>query len=406
MRWQERWLWWSLVVWGVGCLTLEALAAAGMAACALGVAVVAWQERLAWREVLRRGWPLVVFMAWALVAPLLAGRTPSGTGVARVLDWVGVGVAAVAVGRLAERQRVWLAWGVGGVLVLSCVVAGLQHFGVWPPEEAFQGLAWTRLPFHRVYEAVPGAEGRYMAGGLVLHRLKFANGVGLGAVFALGMGLRLEGRRRQVALGLACVGLVSVVLFPYARSASVSLVAAAGVVVLVGLPRRVALVACVGLVGVVGGAVVGYAPLRERFSYAATEEGSGGRSSLLEAGLRAVRAHPVVGVGAGRFQARRWATEDMPEQVREHPGKAHNQYLSMAAEAGVPGAVLFVVMLAWLLRLLPLERPEGLGALGALVFFCLLSLTHDPLFHVQVSQGLMLVLGAGLSAGAGGRTRK
>ena len=83
--------------------------------------------------------------------------------------------------------------------------------------------------------------------------------------------------------------------------------------------------------------------------------------------------------------------------VREHPGKSHNQYLSMAAETGVPGALLFVVLLAWLARRLPVARPEGLGALGALAFFVLLGLLHDPFFHVQASQAFALVLGAGFS---------
>ena len=68
--------------------------------------------------------------------------------------------------------------------------------------------------------------------------------------------------------------------------------------------------------------------------------------------------------------------------------------------------MLFVVLLGWLARRLPRARPEGLGALGALGFFCLLSLLHDPLFHVQASQALVLLLGVGLSARVGDDWRK
>jgi O-antigen ligase len=255
-----------------------------------------------------------------------------------------------------------------------------------------------RLSFERVYEAVPGTENRFMAGGLLFHRLKFSHIGGMAVAFALGVGLHLTGRRRTAALAVAAVGLVSVGLFPYARAASVALVAVMGLVVLLGLPRRVALPACAAVLGLAVLTLAVNRPLRERFLNSSTEKGSGNRSALLETGLCAVRAHPVTGVGPGRFQARLWATPDMPDQAREHPGKSHNQFVSMAAETGVPGALLFVLLLGWLAWRLPRNRPEGLGALGALAFFCLLSLLHDPLFHVQASQALVLILGTGLSA--------
>jgi len=393
----ERWLLVFLGLWGVGCLFLEALAAVGFAGCALGAWVVARRKGVTVRGALRAWAPLVAFLAWGLLVPLLSGRPPSGTGVARLLDFVGIPVAAVAIGHLSDARRVRLAWVLGGVFLASCAVAGFQHFGVWPSPEAWAPLAWTRLPFDRVYEVVPGTEERFMAGGLLFHRLKFSHIGGMAVAFALGLGLHLRGRRRTAALAVAVVGLVSVGLFPYARAASVALVVVLGLVILLGLPRRVSLPACTAVLGLAVLTLTLNPPLRERFLNSTTEKGSGSRSALLETGLCAVRERPLTGVGPGRFQARLWATPDMPQQAREHPGKSHNQYLSMAAETGLPGALLFVVLLGWLAWRFPLSRPEGLGALGALAFFCLLSLLHDPLFHVQASQAFALVLGAGLS---------
>ncbi|PTL78180.1 O-antigen ligase [Vitiosangium sp. GDMCC 1.1324] len=393
----ERWFLVCLALWGVGCLFLEAIAAVGLAGCALGALVAARQEGVSVRGALRAWAPLVAFLAWALLAPLLSGHPPSGTGVARLLDFVGIPVAAVALGHLSDARRVRLAWVLGGVFLASCAVAGLQHFGVWPSPEAWAPLAWTRLPFDRVYEIVPGTENRFMAGGLLFHRLKFSHIGGMAVAFALGVGLRLEGRRRTVALAVAAVGLVSVGLFPYARAASVALVAVMGLVVLLGLPRRVALPACAAVLGLAMLTLALNQPLRERFLNSTTEQGSGSRAALLETGLCALRQSPLTGVGPGRFQARLYATPDMPEQAREHPGKSHNQFLSMAAETGIPGALLFGVLLGWIAWRLPRTRPEGLGALGALAFFCLLSLLHDPLFHVQASQAFVLLLGAGFA---------
>ncbi|HSP77740.1 MAG TPA: hypothetical protein VLQ93_04390, partial [Myxococcaceae bacterium] len=228
----ERWFLFFLALWGVGVLFVEALAAAGLAGCALGALVVARQGGVTVRGALRAWAPLVAFLGWALLVPLLAGRPPSGTGVARLLDFVGIPVAAVALGALSDVRRVRLAWVLVTVFLLSCAVAGLQHHGVWPPLEAWKPLAWTRLPFARVYEAVPGTEGRFMAGGLLFHRLKFSHMGGLAVAFALGVGLRLRGRRRAAALVVAAVGLVSVGLFPDARAASVALVAVMGLQVL------------------------------------------------------------------------------------------------------------------------------------------------------------------------------
>jgi len=394
----ERWFLVCLALWGVGCLFLEAFAAVGLVACALVALVAARQGGVTVRGALRAWWPLVAFLAWALLVPALSGHRPSGTGVARLLDFVGIPVAAMAIGHLSGARRVRLAWILSGVFLVSCAVAGLQHFGMWPSQEALQPLRWMRLSFERVYEAVPGTENRFMAGGLLFHRLKFSHIGGMAVAFALGVGLHLKGRRRTAALVVAAVGLVSVGLFPYARAASVALVAVMGLVVLLGLPRRVALPACAAVLGLAVLTLAVNRPMRERFLNSSTEKGSGSRSALLETGLCAVRANPVTGVGPGRFQARLWATPDMPDQAREHPGKAHNQFVSMAAETGVPGAILFVLLLGWVAWRLPRNRPEGLGALGALVFFCLLSLLHDPLFHVQASQALVLILGAGLSA--------
>ncbi|HYO59211.1 O-antigen ligase family protein [Archangium sp.] len=394
----ERWFLVCLALWGVGCLFQEVLAAVGLAGCALVALVAARRGGVTVRGALRAWVPLVAFLAWALLVPTLSGHPPSGTGVARLLDFVGIPVAAVAIGHLSDARRVRLAWVLGGVFLASCAVAGLQHFGVWPAPEAWASLKWTRLSFERVYEVVPGTENRFMAGGLLFHRLKFSHIGGMVVAFALGVGLHLRGRRRTAALVVAAVGLVSVGLFPYARAASVALVAVMGLVVLLGLPRRVALPTCAAVLGLAVLALALNQPMRERFLNSTTEKGSGSRAALLETGLCAVRESPVTGVGPGRFQARLWATPDMPEQAREHGGKAHNQFVSMAAETGMPGALLFVVLLGWLAWRFPRNRPEGLGALGALAFFCLLSLLHDPLFHVQASQAFVLILGVGLSA--------
>src|SRR5439155_1059930 len=107
------------------------------------------------------------------------------------------------------------------VFLTSCAAAACQHFGVWPSEEALAALAWTRVPFYRVYETVPGDSSRFMAGGLLMHRLKFPNIGGLCVLWALALALRSTGRPRAVGLAVAAVGFLAAIAFPYARAASV-----------------------------------------------------------------------------------------------------------------------------------------------------------------------------------------
>src|SRR5687767_4862637 len=86
----------ALGAWAVGALSNEAFTAAGM------VLLVAWgawawaASELTPRDAARRWWPLWAFVGWALIVPLLAGRVPTGAGVARVLDWAALPLAAAA----------------------------------------------------------------------------------------------------------------------------------------------------------------------------------------------------------------------------------------------------------------------------------------------------------------------
>ncbi|MBX7098885.1 MAG: O-antigen ligase family protein [Myxococcaceae bacterium] len=384
----------GLGLWLVGVQSFEGLASTGLALAAASGLVVLARSADERTRVLRATWPVLLWLSWALVAPTLAGARPSGTGLARALDWLAVPLGAAALGATSARTRRGLVWALAGTALLSCMCAGLQHFGVWPDERAFDALAWTRQPYGRVYEEVPGEPGRFMGGGLLFHRLKFAHVTGLVALAALSL-------RTRWAIALAAATTLSVWLFPEARLASVALLVALAVGVVQATPRpRVALLGLTGLAVLAALAVALSPGLRERLSTSLTAEGSGERRHLLETGLRAVEAHPFAGVGPGNFQPARFADGSTPALVSENPGKAHNQLLSMAAETGIPGALLFVFSLAWLWRC----SPRRALLTPVLVFFGVLGLGHDPLFQAPFSMALVLALGASLtppSASAG-----
>jgi len=390
------WLFAGLLLWGVGVQVTEILASLGMIVCALSAGAICLRQRsrqeigklvLAW-------WPLALFFAWAIAGSTLAGRPPTPTGFARALDWLLIPFAACAVRALPERSLKSIALICAGVFLLSCAVAALQGFGIWPPLSTFERFSWTRIGFHRVYEPVPDAEGRFMAGGLLFHRLKFAH---VGSLWVLGflvLGAAARGRLRAFWLATSAIGFVSILALPYARAASLALVLSASLTLaLIGTSRRRARLAAAVLATLTVAAVFAYRPTRERFLNGLTSSGSGDRQEILSTGLRAVAEHPIAGVGLGQFRPSYFGSATTPQYVLDNPGKAHNQFLSMAAEIGIPGMLLFLLLLIWLGRSFDPRDPYGLFGLGALTFFSLLSLAHDPLIHAPFSMAVSFSLG-------------
>jgi O-antigen ligase len=390
----------QLSFWGVGVQFSEGLATFGLIGCVAGVAWALSNTGggSSWTEVAKGWWPILALLCWWLIAPALSGRWPTGAGLARAADWLTIPIAAFAFRSLEPRQRTIFALACGGMLLLSCGIAALQHFGAWPEPAAFSRLGWTRIPFQRVYERAPGTTDRFMVGGLFFHRLKFAHVEGLAVLVALSWAFHTEGWLRLFSASLAAIGLVSVLVFPYARAAAVALVLTALASALWLQWRRTGVRVAAAAIAV-GFAIIlaSQRPLRERFLSAATDSGSGNRRGMLQAGFAAVRAHPIVGIGLGQFRPSKFAPPNAPEEVLIHPGKAHNQFVTVAAEAGIPALLLFCLVLAWLGSAMELRRPEGAAGASALLFFVLLSLFHDPLYHGEFSMALMLTLGSALT---------
>ena len=256
---------------------------------------------------------------------------------------------------------------------------------------------WTQLPFQRVYELVPGTTDRFMGGGLLFHRLKFAHVTALGVIAAIAIASRSKPGAKGSWFTVAAAGALAVWLFPYARMAAVAMTAAAGVTLVRAsvAPRRAALVAVCFFA--VGTAIVWFTPaMRERFATSFTAQGSGDRLELLETGWRAVQEHPITGVGPGQFRPAKFAAADTPTLVTDNAGKSHLQILSMAAETGVTGALLFLVMLA----AIAIRGWRSPLTVGTLTFFALLSLAHDPLFQAPFSMALVGILAVGVAAPA------
>jgi O-antigen ligase len=207
------------------------------------------------------------------------------------------------------------------------------------------------------------------------------------------------------ALAICLTGL----FLTQSRAGLVALATALAAAVILGGRRRVVVAVLVALVSL---ATVGY------FAFAATEEvrdrvttfGNGtGRTDIWTVAWRMVEHDPVRGVGAGNFQTASIHFLLQPgaiqrdEFIVDRPQVAHNSYLHVLAELGVPGLALFLGILlagfaaAW--RAADEFRRRGdpfLEACARAVTLALIALLVADVFASdQLNKELWLLLGLG-----------
>ena len=395
----------GLFCWAMGLHSTEALAHVGAGLC-LVAALLAhppWTQlkeaAYAWR------W-LLAFIGWAMVGPLCLGYAPRGSGIGRLLLLLALPVAAHAFFLAGPKWTKRVLWGGMALWMVSCLAAALQHFGLWPEAEWFSKLHFLKSNFYRVYEEVPGQPGRYMAGGLLFHRLKFATVGSLFALLSLGLALfaarHLAAWRRWHWVAVCALGTLAVAWFPFARMAALSLCLALAFQLFLGIQKRkLALLCVVGLALASASAMALNEGFRNRLVSSLSHEGSGNRTVLWSSGFRALKSSPLVGVGAGKFRPSAFPSDDMPAYVKANPGKAHNQALSIAAESGVVGLFLALVAFFSLAKTFLRQQHFGTTGLSMLLFFACLSLMHDPLFQDISILAFTWALGACLAFSKG-----
>jgi O-antigen ligase len=122
------------------------------------------------------------------------------------------------------------------------------------------------------------------------------------------------------------------------------------------------------------------------------------RSELLEAGLRMFGDHMWFGVGVGNYKPLIGAYAGSDVELKH---LAHNTYLEVAAEQGLFGLSLFLMILGLTLRSLRRTRKQGaasrdvlvstaagaieIGLLGGAVAMLFLSALHVRLFWFMVA---------------------
>jgi putative inorganic carbon (hco3(-)) transporter len=343
-------------------ITLSQLALVALAAWLL---IARWAGRLPALRMPLLG-PLVVFVAWSVVAALASARPLESVVASKHLLNLGallVLVNALSDAALARRFVTWL------VLALTATaVIGLVQVAACPgPEVAPHGGAIVGW-FLRKCVRARAAYSIYMT---------------LAGVLAMALTLTLPWltrlRPRAWWLVPAWIAMGAGLALTYVRGAWLGFGSGA-LVAVTGLGRR-GIVLAVALALLVTGLLLGLPGVSARLRTigSAADDTTRDRLAMLQAGLRLVVERPLTGIGPGQVKYV-YPSVATPEALRHSTSHLHNTPLQITVERGVVGLgawlwifIAFLTRGIVMLRRLPAnsagDRAIMLGAVAAIVTF-------------------------------------
>ncbi len=233
-----------------------------------------------------------------------------------------------------------------------------------------------------------------------------------GAVLAVALAAaRPRGSATRLLAGAATVVCVSGVVLSLSRGGLVALgVALLAAVAVAGRWRPLAGAVVVAVAVAVVGYFALYAPLSATQRVTRTQGGTG-RADIWTVGWRMVGARPLTGVGAGNFTSASVHYLLEPGVIRrsdlivDTPKVAHNTYLQVLAELGVPGLALFLALIGFSLastvraaHAFARTGDRRMEALARLVFVALAGiLAADVFISKEWGKQLWLLLALGPS---------
>ena len=338
---------------------------------------------------------IVLFYGVLALSTLASGRPQDAVGWAH--SWVVLGYFGVSWWVRDARH----AGRLGGLLVLAGAVAAA--YGI---AQHFTGIDWYRQLLGRqsfVRLRTPEST-RFAVVGFFRNYLTYAHTM----VFPLAFSASRALAGTRVALVAVVLGAVAIA-FSTARGAwlaTLAVVLALGVAT--GGRRVLALV--LALVVAAGVAVAAAPELRTEAAHMFASGGeNAGRVEIYAANLDIIHEHPVFGLGFGRYQV------DAAPYYDRHPGAdrrshAHNDFLQIAAEAGLMGLAAFGVFWAVVLRRGweairragdPVVRASVAGGWAGVIGFLVGGLTQynfgdaEPVIAMWTAVALMLRAGDG-----------
>ena len=209
-----------------------------------------------------------------------------------------------------------------------------------------------------------------------IHNNVFGNYFVLLLFVTLGQLKNVKGRAYKVLLWF-CLGLFVVnVVFSLSRSAWMAFICAAGLCIWLKRKDKTFFTRAMILASVFTVVLIAMPAAKQRIvnTVATAKKGkidqaSGRRLILERAAIAIFQRYPLVGIGLNNFKNRYHEFVDMPPNDKLN---AHNQYLSVLAEQGIIGFCIFMVFVAYLIRLAISNIKKGGNEFYALAIFAYL----------------------------------
>ena len=340
-------------------------------------------------------WLTAAAIGIALVAALASPRRGPSLDAARSVVIFAL-LLPLGASRVVEKGRSWLTGAFLGATAVNAVVSILESRG------RFQ-------PF--LLETIGDRQGTGAYAGNVGY---LAITLALAGVVALG--LLLEARANRARAGYAALlALFAAGLVVNLNLTALTCALAGASVLLVVLYRRRAVLPIAGAVLLVGLAVAGYAPLRNRAAEIAKSARLGHWDVLVSfrggpwaAALEMTRERPLTGFGPGTFAAE-YAPHRLAAEIRLHRrfvapmltsayAETHCDYLQVFADAGVPAGLLVLGAVACLFATVGRRAWRSKGAEAVLLLAVLAAgaaaaLTWFPLQRPVTAVPLLLAAG-------------
>jgi O-antigen ligase len=266
--------------------------------------------------------PLVAFAAWYIIAALASANVLLGLTITKKFFLFLLVFLVPLIGR-GEGRLKWIYLAVIAVAVISSI-GGLLQFAADPDRDLL----------HRIT-------------GFMSQWMTFSGLLMLALMILVAYGL-CNGLRNHIWVIFAAVPICMALILSQTRSAWAGTIAGLGALALLRKPRAIVVL----LVAMIGLYLVSPDSIKQRFRSGLDLKDSTTRTRIecFWTAVGIIQDHPWVGVGPKnvKYEALKYRREhEFPDWVYQH---MHNNVLQVAAEAGIPGLILwlwFMVRLAW-----------------------------------------------------------
>jgi putative inorganic carbon (HCO3(-)) transporter len=335
-------------------------------------------------------WPLALLVGWTGVSFLWSKDVRQGA-IELLFFVLPFGLLAVALARLVW-SRAWVL-----TLYVQLAAMGVVFAAIGVVQYETRNIFWN--PKVRVDNAYAPSGWFYRVNSVFYDPSIYGRFLVIAILASLVVVLARRDPLWSVAAALA-IGITWAGLLPsFSQSSFAALLVAVTIAAAVVWRWRSLFLVAIAVAALVAGAIASPA-IRHKATLA---NATGGRSTLVSKGIRVAVDHPVVGVGVGGF---RRAYADLVHLRGKEPKAAasHTTPITVAAETGLPGLLLFAWLVAAALALAFRRLGRGFDGTARLAFGLALvailvhCLFYNALFEDPTFWGLLALVVVGARA--------